>query len=134
MYLPSYHHLVVFRELCVQKLVPPFNVQWGWHRWDAAFVSQARLLLHPQQNYTNVHIVETYTAQATAGDVNKGLSNHKVRVALYHIRSIVLICSNNLESSDTALLVFGNGDGGGGPLAKMLENVGDTLNILFRVV
>jgi alpha-mannosidase len=29
----------------------------------------------------------------------------------------------NLESSDTALLVFGNGDGGGGPLAKMLENV-----------
>jgi alpha-mannosidase len=29
----------------------------------------------------------------------------------------------NLESSETALLVFGNGDGGGGPLAKMLENV-----------
>ncbi|RXW22273.1 hypothetical protein EST38_g3570 [Candolleomyces aberdarensis] len=38
--------------------------------------------------------VETYTAQAT-----------------------------NLESSDTALLVFGNGDGGGGPLNKMLENL-----------
>jgi alpha-mannosidase len=32
----------------------------------------------------------------------------------------------NLESSDTALLVFGNGDGGGGPLAKMLENVSVT--------
>ncbi|KAI0685236.1 galactose mutarotase-like domain-containing protein [Cytidiella melzeri] len=30
---------------------------------------------------------------------------------------------NNLESSDTALLVFGNGDGGGGPLNKMLENL-----------
>jgi hypothetical protein len=29
----------------------------------------------------------------------------------------------NLESSDTSLLVFGNGDGGGGPLPKMLENV-----------
>jgi hypothetical protein len=29
----------------------------------------------------------------------------------------------NLESSDTALLVFGNGDGGGGPLPKMLESV-----------
>ncbi|KAF9447763.1 glycoside hydrolase family 38 protein, partial [Macrolepiota fuliginosa MF-IS2] len=50
--------------------------------------------------------VDTYTAQATVGDVNKGLTNHK-----------------NLESSDTALLVFGNGDGGGGPLAKMLENL-----------
>ncbi|KAI0351116.1 hypothetical protein OH77DRAFT_1506678 [Trametes cingulata] len=50
--------------------------------------------------------VDTYTAQATVGDVNKGLTNHK-----------------NLESSDTSLLVFGNGDGGGGPLAKMLENL-----------
>ena len=29
----------------------------------------------------------------------------------------------NLESSNTALLVFGNGDGGGGPLNKMLENL-----------
>ncbi|KAI0319402.1 glycoside hydrolase family 38 protein [Amylostereum chailletii] len=50
--------------------------------------------------------VDTYTAQATVGDVNKGQSNHK-----------------NLESNSTALLVFGNGDGGGGPLAKMLENL-----------
>ncbi|KAF9558502.1 glycoside hydrolase family 38 protein [Agrocybe pediades] len=50
--------------------------------------------------------VDTYTAQATVGDVNKGLTNHK-----------------NLESSDKSLLVFGNGDGGGGPLAKMLENL-----------
>ncbi|KAF8878221.1 glycoside hydrolase family 38 protein [Infundibulicybe gibba] len=50
--------------------------------------------------------VDTYTAQATVGDVNKGVTNHK-----------------NLESSNTALLVFGNGDGGGGPLATMLENL-----------
>ncbi|KAH9926632.1 glycoside hydrolase family 38 protein [Epithele typhae] len=50
--------------------------------------------------------VDTYTAQATVGDVNKGVTNHK-----------------NLESSGTSLLVFGNGDGGGGPLEKMLENL-----------
>ncbi|KAK2459766.1 hypothetical protein APHAL10511_008198 [Amanita phalloides] len=50
--------------------------------------------------------VDTYNSQANVHDVNKGLSNHK-----------------NLESSDTALLVFGNGDGGGGPLAKMLESL-----------
>ncbi|KAF8656490.1 hypothetical protein AX16_002509 [Volvariella volvacea WC 439] len=50
--------------------------------------------------------VDTYTAQATVGDVAKGLNNHK-----------------NIESSDKALLVFGNGDGGGGPLSKMLENL-----------
>ncbi|KAF9235409.1 glycoside hydrolase family 38 protein [Melanogaster broomeanus] len=50
--------------------------------------------------------VDTYTAQANVGDVNKGITNHK-----------------NLESNDTALLVFGNGDGGGGALPKMLENL-----------
>jgi alpha-mannosidase len=50
--------------------------------------------------------VDTYTAQATVGDVNRAVAGHK-----------------NLESSDTALLVFGNGDGGGGPLPKMMENV-----------
>ncbi|KAG8767986.1 Glycoside hydrolase, 38 vacuolar alpha mannosidase [Ceratobasidium sp. 428] len=50
--------------------------------------------------------VDTYTAQATTGDVRKAINNHK-----------------NLESSDMGLLVFGNGDGGGGPLAKMLENL-----------
>ncbi|KIJ61767.1 glycoside hydrolase family 38 protein [Hydnomerulius pinastri MD-312] len=50
--------------------------------------------------------VDTYTAQATVGEVNKGVTNHK-----------------NLESNDTALLVFGNGDGGGGALPKMLENL-----------
>ncbi|CAL1697504.1 unnamed protein product [Somion occarium] len=46
------------------------------------------------------------TPVATVGDVHKGITNHK-----------------NLESSDISLLVFGNGDGGGGPLAKMLDNL-----------
>ncbi|KAG8972660.1 Glycoside hydrolase, 38 vacuolar alpha mannosidase [Tulasnella sp. 425] len=50
--------------------------------------------------------VDTYTAQATVADVRRGIWNHK-----------------NLESSDTGLLAFGNGDGGGGPLNKMLENL-----------
>ncbi|EKM48306.1 glycoside hydrolase family 38 protein [Phanerochaete carnosa HHB-10118-sp] len=50
--------------------------------------------------------VDTYTAQATVNDINKGVTNHK-----------------NLESSDKSLLVFGNGDGGGGPLPKMLDNL-----------
>ena len=34
-----------------------------------------------------------------------------------------LTIRQNIESTDKALLVFGNGDGGGGPLAAMLENV-----------
>ena len=72
-----------------------------------------------------LYAVDTYTAQATVGDVNKGLTNHKVGFPYSPSVKISLIFSltQNLESSDTALLVFGNGDGGGGPLAKMLENV-----------
>jgi len=60
-----------------------------------------------------LRLVETYTAQANVDDVKRALEKHK-----------------NLESSDTALLVFGNGDGGGGPLAKMLENVSCVLSSL----
>ncbi|KAH7105393.1 glycosyl hydrolases family 38 N-terminal domain-containing protein [Auriculariales sp. MPI-PUGE-AT-0066] len=50
--------------------------------------------------------VDTYNAQVTVGDLRKGEQNHK-----------------NLESSNASLLVFGNGDGGGGPLARMLESL-----------
>ncbi len=67
--------------------------------------------------------MDTYTAQATVGDVNKGLNNHKVNSYLTTHDAYSDVAPQNLESSDTALLVFGNGDGGGGPLAKMLENV-----------
>jgi hypothetical protein len=67
--------------------------------------------------------VDTYTAQATAHDVKKGLANHKVSEFCEVIAALLTVLWKNLESSDTALLVFGNGDGGGGPLSKMLENV-----------
>ena len=63
------------------------------------------------------------------GDVQKGVRNHKVRPAprkrVTRARRLTTRARTrqNLESNSTALLVFGNGDGGGGPLAKMLENV-----------
>lgn len=48
-----------------------------------------------------------YTAQASVDDVLRSINNHK-----------------SLQSgAPTALLAFGNGDGGGGPLAPMLENL-----------
>ena len=71
---------------------------------------------------------DTYTAQATVGDVKKGIENHKVPSKLYSnlvSRLTHVHAPQNLESSEVSLLVFGNGDGGGGPLAKMLENVSD---------
>ncbi|CEQ42209.1 SPOSA6832_03996, partial [Sporobolomyces salmonicolor] len=48
----------------------------------------------------------TYTAQASVDDVLNTWRNHK-----------------SLQASPTGLLTFGNGDGGGGPLAPMLENL-----------
>jgi alpha-mannosidase len=63
------------------------------------------------------------------GDVNKGITNHKV----WATRLVTGVTSHiELEPrvNATALLVFGNGDGGGGALAKMLENVGASISAL----
>lgn len=47
---------------------------------------------------------ETYNAQVTAAELKMSISNH-----------------GNLAEDNQSLLLFGNGDGGGGPLAAMLE-------------
>lgn len=51
--------------------------------------------------------VDTYNAQADVDELIKGATMHK-----------------NLDVTDGALLLFGNGDGGGGPTSLMLEKVG----------
>ena len=48
----------------------------------------------------------TYTASAHFGDVKRSLSQHK-----------------SLDQDNTGLLVFGHGDGGGGPTFQMLEKL-----------
>ncbi|KAK3208721.1 hypothetical protein GRF29_77g1744205 [Pseudopithomyces chartarum] len=49
---------------------------------------------------------ETYTAEAHFGDVKRSVSQHK-----------------SLDQDKTSLLVFGKGDGGGGPTWEMLERL-----------
>ena len=72
--------------------------------------------------YSSYVPLDTYTAQATFGDVRRGITNHKASIdSSKFVRFLTQF--QNLESSNTALLVFGNGDGGGGPLNKMLENL-----------
>lgn len=80
--------------------------------------------------------VDTYTAQATVGDVNKGLTNHKVLAFLSSTcnNTESLDVLQNLESSSESLLVFGNGDGGGGPLPKMLENVRHRSLLVYKLL
>jgi alpha-mannosidase len=65
---------------------------------------------------------DTYTALANLGDVNKSLKNHK-----------------NLDVTQSGMLLFGFGDGGGGPTKEMLEKLrrcrglSDTVGELPRV-
>ncbi|KAK6337991.1 Glycoside hydrolase, 38 vacuolar alpha mannosidase [Orbilia brochopaga] len=65
---------------------------------------------------------ETYTADAHFGDVKRSVSQHK-----------------SMDQDSTSLLVFGKGDGGGGPTAEMLEKLrrlrgmSDTVGLLPRV-
>ena len=65
---------------------------------------------------------ETYTADANFGDVRRSVTQHK-----------------SMDQDNTSLLVFGKGDGGGGPTWEMLEKlrrcrgVSDTVGLLPRV-
>jgi len=65
---------------------------------------------------------ETYTADAHFGDVRRSVTQHK-----------------SLDQDKTSLLVFGKGDGGGGPTEEMLEKLrrlrgmSDTIGLLPRV-
>lgn len=74
------------------------------------------------QVMTHMAPSETYTAQAHTGDVIRSVTQHK-----------------SLREDRTSLLMFGNGDGGGGPQARMLEKLrrlrgaADTVDAVPRV-
>lgn len=65
---------------------------------------------------------ETYTASAHFGDVKRSVSQHK-----------------SMDQDNTSLLVFGKGDGGGGPTFEHIEKlrrcrgISDTVGLLPRV-
>jgi alpha-mannosidase len=65
---------------------------------------------------------ETYTAEANFGDVRRSVTQHK-----------------SLDQDETSLLVFGKGDGGGGPTWEHMEKLrrcrgmSDTVGLLPRI-
>ncbi|KIV87793.1 hypothetical protein PV11_03315 [Exophiala sideris] len=74
------------------------------------------------QVLTHMAPTETYNAQVNAEELQKSVSNH-----------------GNLAEDNHSLLLYGNGDGGGGPLAAMLERLdrfqklSDTVGAIPRV-
>lgn len=58
------------------------------------------------QVLTHMTPVDSYNSQVNFPELVKAVQNHKT-----------------LEATDQALLLFGNGDGGGGPTSYMLEKV-----------
>jgi hypothetical protein len=97
----------------IQKCLPSFDVQLGGYRWNAGLVPydpRWQVVGKWYFYFVLTHVLQdTYTAQATVGDVNKGLTNHKVAVlCVLSCKLIMPTIAQNLESSDTALLAFGN--------------------------
>ncbi|WOO79962.1 Alpha-mannosidase [Vanrija pseudolonga] len=62
--------------------------------------------LDGSQVLTHMTPVESYNSQADVEEIRRAITRHK-----------------NLDATKHALLIFGNGDGGGGPTAPMLEKV-----------
>lgn len=67
----------------LQKCIPPFYFQLGWYRrysslvsYDPSWYVRVRVAWHVK--LISQRSLDTYTAQATVGDVNKAITNHKV--------------------------------------------------------
>ncbi|SGY50301.1 BQ5605_C001g00869 [Microbotryum silenes-dioicae] len=85
-----------------------FTQKLSWSQFNAPVHTSFKWVGQDgSQVLTHMTPVNTYTAQASVDDVRNSINNHK-----------------SLQSgAATGLLAFGNGDGGGGPLSHMLENL-----------
>ncbi len=62
---------------------------------------------------THFSPADTYNAQCSVRDINFSVKNNKDK-----------------EYSDRSLLLYGNGDGGGGPLIPMIERLNRMKNVV----
>ncbi|CAN6638477.1 alpha-mannosidase [Trichomonascus vanleenenianus] len=113
--IPQFCRLVGIDRFLTQKLswnsVNNFpNSSFNWVALDGS-----QVVCHMPPN-------NTYTASAHFGDVRRSLEQHK-----------------NLDLSQTGMLLYGHGDGGGGPTAEMIEKlrrcrgISDTSGLLPRI-
>lgn len=85
-----------------------FTQKLSWSQFNAPVHTSFKWVGQDgSQILTHMTPVNTYTAQASVEDVINSIKNHK-----------------SLQSgASNALLAYGNGDGGGGPLSAMNENL-----------
>ncbi|OAV97592.1 hypothetical protein PTTG_01907 [Puccinia triticina 1-1 BBBD Race 1] len=95
-------------QICRQSGIPYFFTQkLSWSEFNKfPHTSFNWIGIDGTQMLVHMTPVDTYNAQGNVDEVLKAISNHK-----------------DLEWSDKSLLVYGNGDGGGGPLAPMIEKL-----------
>ncbi|KAL8738453.1 MAG: hypothetical protein Q9181_000767 [Wetmoreana brouardii] len=95
-------------QLCRLAGMPRFFTQkLSWNNIDIFPHSTFNWVsLDGSQVLCHMAPANTYTASAHFGDVNRTISQHK-----------------SLDQDNTGLLVFGHGDGGGGPTFEMLEKL-----------
>ncbi|KAA1114831.1 Glycoside hydrolase, 38 vacuolar alpha mannosidase [Puccinia graminis f. sp. tritici] len=95
-------------QICRQSGIPYFFTQkMSWSEFNKFPHSTFNWIgIDGTQVLVHMTPVDTYNAQANVDEVLKAITNHK-----------------DLEWSDKTLLVYGNGDGGGGPLAPMIEKL-----------
>jgi len=95
-------------QICRQSGIPYFFTQkLSWSEFNKFPHSTFNWIgIDGTQMLVHMTPVDTYGAQVNVDEVLKAVNNHK-----------------DLEWSDKSLLVYGNGDGGGGPLAPMIEKL-----------
>ncbi|PLW49433.1 hypothetical protein PCASD_01936 [Puccinia coronata f. sp. avenae] len=95
-------------QICRQSGIPYFFTQkLSWSEFNKFPHTTFNWIgIDGTQILVHMTPVDTYNAQANVDEVLKAVNNHR-----------------DLEWSDKSLLVYGNGDGGGGPLAPMIEKL-----------
>lgn len=95
-------------QVCRLATQPYFLTQkLSWNNIDVFPLSTFSWVgLDGSQVVCHMPPANTYTAEAHFGDVKRSLEQHK-----------------NLDTSQHALLLYGHGDGGGGPTAEMIEKL-----------
>lgn len=90
----------------------------GWHKGSYAYASvrDVQCSVHTRRTHSNVRFNAFLNDLPLLLTSTKSVRNHRDK-----------------EYSNTSLLVYGNGDGGGGPLSSMIERLRRMRNVVWYI-